>query len=560
MTPVAGDNPTGFVLALFPFAFAVNAEGRIVQLGATLERVSTGTPTGEPLAARFTPYRSVWPDAAELSGPTVRFVVGDWVTDPSRPPIRLRGECRTFTSETGDGLVWFIGSPFPQDIATLRSWGLTLADFPRHDSTGDYAFALQNMSVALDEARRLLETVTAQAQQLREANTRLEQARREAVEAEAARGRFVANMSHEIRTPLNGILGIARLLLQTQLSGEQRELVLAIYNSRRVLKAIIDDILDFSKLESGHARLESAPFNPAIAIQSACQLYSVDARMKRVRFECHADNLPQQVLGDSIRLSQVVSNLVSNAVKFTTEGSVTVDAHWAAGELTLVVRDTGIGIEPSVLPRLFKPFMQADDSMTRQYGGTGLGLAIVHQIVAQMGGRVDVASEPGAGSTFTVRVPMPVIAPVEAAPNGHDVASPLAVAPVEPAPRRLRVLLAEDNAINALMVRRFVERLGHEVVVAEEGEAALNAALSETYDLLLLDLQMPKLDGLSVARAIRSAKGPRADIPIVAVTANARTEDMDACREAGIDYFLAKPIDFDALESLVEQRARMPLR
>jgi PAS domain S-box-containing protein len=364
--------------------------------------------------------------------------------------------------------------------------------------------------------------------------------------ANRAKSAFLANMSHEIRTPLTAIIGFSESLLDHgQTLSDRVDSIQTIIRSGRHLLGIISDILDLSKIEAGKLEMERIPVALDALLQDVRALAAPRAAEKGLAFHMNgAFPLPQQFAGDALRLKQILLNLTSNAIKFTDSGSVSVRVRHlpTAGQLSFEVTDTGIGMTDEQMEKLFVPFMQADSSTTRKYGGTGLGLFLSKQLAEKMGGAITVTSTPGTGSCFTLSVPTGSLEDVAFVHDASAWAEPSGAAAAASAAPRLagRVLLAEDNPDNQRLIALHVQRLGAELAVVGNGEEALQRALAEPFDLVLMDMQMPVLDGMQATRRLR-AQGYRG--PIVALTANAMQDDIRRCEEAGCDGFLTKPID-----------------
>ena len=418
-------------------------------------------------------------------------------------------------------------------------------------------------------------------------------------EASQAKARFLATMSHEIRTPMNGILGAVELALTRPLDEEARGHLALVDQCGRTLLAIINDILDFSKIESGKLILERIPLDLSEEVRQIATLFTPMARDKGLELAVVIDPaLTSYVLGDPVRLRQMLLNLLSNALKFTEQGRISIEVQQVGGTadcplIELRCRDSGIGMNPAALAKLFTAFTQADASTTRRFGGTGLGLAIVQQLVQLWGGTIRCDSTPGVGSTFiiTLSLPTTLLAPKHSMSRSIQLPpsapiSPLptettklveasdataaavvtvavvtvavasaGIASVSPAPIAVRVLLAEDNPINQRLASSMLKKLGCTVEAVADGEKAAACCAVTNFDVVFMDMQMPVMDGLEAARRIRAGEPAGRRVPIIALTANAFSEDEAACLAAGMDAFLSKPVSVADLKGMIERFA-----
>ena len=449
----------------------------------------------------------------------------------------------------------------PAPVAEL----LELVDRTYRTADQDRYLLERSLTISSREMQSLYEALReASESRVSEMEKAVREARASAEAASRAKSEFLANISHEIRTPLNAVIGMTSVLLGSELSAEHRDHVQTIRKSGEALLALINEILDFSRLEAGRMPLEEHPFLLRERIALAFELVAQEARRKGLHLSWEAaPGCPDVLIGDAARLQQVFLNLLYNAVKFTPSGEVTLQAGLVSEEgegvvLRFRISDTGVGLPPGRIEELFGPFLQADASTSRRYGGSGLGLAISRRLVERMGGEITAQGEPGRGSifTFTVRFRRG---------NEEDLASAalLSQEPIVPpagGPEPLRILLAEDNPLNQKVARLLLEKLGYSADLAANGLEVLAALERQDYDVVLMDVMMPELDGLEATRRI-VARWPAERRPrIVALTASAMREDRERCLAAGMDEYLSKPIDLPALAETLQRANRAAFR
>jgi signal transduction histidine kinase/CheY-like chemotaxis protein len=441
--------------------------------------------------------------------------------------------------------------PVPVLSSTAALIRYTAAMVPLVGVTGAMMWVMEkSRDAGRAEMDATLETVQALNAELLRKNDELDAARLRAESEGRAKAEFLAVMSHEIRTPMNGVLGMAQLLEgDDTMRPEHAEQVAIIRESGEALLRILDDILDMSRIESGRLSLESVPFEVSELLGRVARLLGPRAEEKGLRFELEGLTAAGgSVMGDPHRLHQVLVNLLSNAIKFTERGYVCLSASRDpdTGVLRVEIEDTGIGLTRPQQQRLFQPFTQAEAGTTRRFGGTGLGLSICARLIENMGGEVGVRSAVGIGSTFWFTVPLP---DAEAALDSELSDTP----EVADLPADAKVLVAEDHPVNAMLVRAMLERLGVHVVTVENGAQAIEAAQRCSFDLILMDVQMPELDGYEATRRLRAMPGLVASVPIIALTANALPADRAEAAAAGMDGHLAKPLRIDDLQRVLHR-------
>lgn len=438
----------------------------------------------------------------------------------------------------------FMKKPF--DATALKQSALTLTT----------KWQLRQEAVRYTE--KLEQEVEARTRRLSELVEELKIMKDKAEKASAAKSEFLANMSHEIRTPMNGIIGMNELLQETNLNPEQEELTGFIQQSAESLLRIINDILDFSKIEAEKMEIEEIPFDLHEAIYGVRKILSISAKEKGLSINFSLDEeIPEHLIGDPTRVRQILLNYGNNAVKFTEKGSVDLNAELISNsddEVTvrLSVSDTGRGIPGEKLKNLFNPFKQADSSTTRKFGGTGLGLAICKQLTELMDGEVGVESEEGSGSVFWSVVKLQKAPQPEAEVTSENETEKSVGLPTKDQ-NNISVLVAEDNLINQKVAKKIFERKGMNVEIVDNGEKALEAARNNRYDIIFLDINMPRMDGYEATRKIRKEEAEGERVPIIALTASAMKGDRETCLEAGMDDYVSKPINRKELNQVLDK-------
>jgi len=509
------------------------------------------------LAVASTVAPEVW-NAPRRPGPAVVVISAQRMDRYFLPflkeQLRVRAAVLTPVSLAGSAAVPLV-SPEGAQVGAVAwepkrpGWAILRQALPAL-ATGFLAL-LASAALLAKRVRAIVQRLHAKEARLSHAVTDLMQARDEAQNASRAKSEFLANMSHEIRTPLNGVLGMAQVMSRHALDAEQAKRLQVIRAQGELLLNVLNAVLDISKIESGKLDLESHAFDLEETVGDACDAFATQALLKDLTFEIAAEDDAKGVwTGDALRIRQVLANLVANAVKFTDEGGVRVRVRAIPEGLYFQVSDTGIGIPADKLAHLFEKFTQADTSTTRRFGGTGLGLAISQELVSLMGGRLEVTSEPGAGSTFAFNLPLGArLPPQEVETWVTDNAAPVDTGAA------LRILAAEDNPTNQLILHALLEPMNVEITIVENGALAVEAVENQRFDLILMDAQMPVLNGPEAATAIRRLEAERglARTPILALTANVMSHQLASYTEAGMDGFIAKPIDAGKLYEAITQ-------
>ncbi|MBD5653777.1 MAG: response regulator [Candidatus Eremiobacteraeota bacterium] len=555
----AGDEPQWWDGVVTPIASATGVTTQLLAVSRDITRQKDHESSLEALAARYRAFANAIPAlafTATLAG-TVDFVNDRWIEYTGLSPERsmreglrpvLHDDERRRLAE-GWATALASGSPHEAELRLRRAvdgeyrWHLVRA-LPVRNAAGDVVQWF-GTGTDIDDQKR--------------AEAAIVEARDAAIQAATVKSQFVATMSHEIRTPISGVIGMTELLLITTLSDEQREYANVVRDSGQSLLRVVNDILDYSKLDAGKLRLEVVQFDVAGQLKSVTDLLASQIEAKSIRVTSKIDaGVPPSLFGDPERVRQVLVNLIGNAVKFTPVGG-RVDVHVrCVTDLDTTVRvrfevlDDGVGIAPNVLPRLFEAFSQGDGSTTRKYGGTGLGLSICRQLVSLMDGTIGVDSVLGEGSAFWFEIafgrvrtkPISLHAPRRAPNERRDLAST----------RSHRILLVEDNEINTLLAQRQFEQLGIRIDAVANGLEALEAVRTRTYDLVFMDCHMPEMDGFAATRELRRLEhGGRRRLRIVAMTADAQIEDQAACLAAGMDDYLSKPSSLAQLHAMLDR-------
>jgi len=554
-TPFGCTTPTE--LAFVPLLFAL--PGALVPIAAVLAWVIARLPGAIAGEMRFSRLVHSIPNAWFVVGPVAVFAIAGVAPDKASAGVLLAALAAQFVVDfaaTGVRYAIVRGATFAEHVRGSWVWVVDgalsvvslLAAEQIHRSPAAALAPLPLLGlVALfaRERRQRLESLI-------ELNSAYRRARDEAVEASNLKSAFLRNVSHEIRTPMNGVLGMNELLLATDLNDEQRSYAQQVEASGEHMLAVINDILDISKIETGRIDLDPVDFDLRETVEQACAPADLEARAKGLELEVEIDRrAPELVRGDRGRIRQVLMNLAGNAVKFTARGHATVRVTpTTQGHVRFEVSDTGVGIDAQLIERMFEPFVQADVSTTREYGGNGLGLAIAKELVELMDGTIGASSEIGVGSTFWFELPLPAVA-AAAAPGPREDPNHLRVRRVDPdAPL---VLVVEDSPVNRLVAAHVLERCGFRSHVVNDGREALQALATQRYDAVLMDCQMPDIDGYEATRELRRREGSAGHTPVIAMTAHAMTGDRAKCIEAGMDDYITKPVRSQTLAEVLRR-------
>ena len=498
---------------------ALDKSGSVVQLGRSLGDFLPEGAVGRHILDLFQVERPAIGDTPAIEGKEDWTLVSErrlWILKHQDSALRLKGAWQVY-----DQHALFLANMWVSSLDELSSLGLSIADFPIHELAGDHLLLLQQQATALKDMRELTQSLSG--------------ARDSAQEASKAKSSFLANMSHEIRTPMNGVIGLTEALQDTVLTEQQQVMVNTIQHSANHLMQIISDILDFSKVEAGEMQLLPVPTELPTLISEVVQIFEKAASEQMIAMELTVHpEIPDWVLVDGTRLRQVLFNLVSNAIKFTPEyGSVLVTALQRDDAIRIEIQDTGIGLSAEDQVRIFEPFKQADEGVSRGRTGTGLGLTICRHIVEAMSGTLEVDSAVGEGSCFSVTVSLPQCETPDAAPKrmGQTFSG--------------QVLVVDDNPVNLMVAEKLLTKLGCDVDTVGSGiEAVERLSPTKRYDLVFMDCHMPGMDGFEATRLIRQKDETT---PIVALTADVFAEAQQACYAAGMNDIVTKPIAMEAV-------------